>query len=145
MVRLREPFEPLLVEPLDWRVAPLVVEAALDPEVLPALEPAPLPAPAEPDEGAPALGDEGGEAGAADGGAGGVDGGAAAAGGAAGGAAAAGGAGGEEGVPKPGAVHAQAMLAPATTTPSTESTAKQAMRTCLCITPSPNFSYEQRT
>jgi len=131
--------------PLDCWPAPLVVDEALEPEVLEAELPAP--APLVPVAGAAAL--AGGAAAWAPAGA--VAGGA---GGAvvapppapAGGAAwAAGGAGGEEGVPKPGAVHAQAMLAPATATPRTDRTAKQAMRTCLCITPSPNLLYEHRT
>ncbi|MFP5363583.1 MAG: hypothetical protein ACLGI5_12740 [Thermoleophilia bacterium] len=48
----------------------------------------------------------------------------------------AGGAAGEDGVPKPEGVHAQASPAPATATPSIDKTAKQTIRTCRCIAPS---------
>ncbi|MGI8622038.1 MAG: hypothetical protein ACR2NB_00815 [Solirubrobacteraceae bacterium] len=130
MLRLRE-LPARLGEPLDGRVAPLVVDEAVDPEVdwLDAL----LPAPDEPVAGAAGLtgaaagapaaagGDVGGAAGLPpgplEGGAVGGDGGGA----------------GDEGVPKPGEVHAHARLAPATATLNNDSTATQTMRIRRCI------------
>lgn len=62
-------------------------------------------------------------------------------GGAAGGGLAEGG-GGDEGVPKPGAVHAHAMLTPITAAPSTDKTATAITRVLptICTTPFPSSS-----
>ncbi len=110
-----------LVPPL---VAPLVVPDAVECTALPAEAPAELPA----DPGAAA------EAGGADGGA--TAGAATAApeGGAGGGV---GGAGGDDGVPKPGLVQAQAMLAPTTAVASTDNTATASKRVRLSIHTTP--------
>lgn len=52
------------------------------------------------------------------------------------------GGGGDDGVPKPGAVHAQAMLTPITAAPSTDKTATAITRVLptICTTPFPNSS-----
>jgi len=118
------------------RVAPLVVAEAVDRAGLAVAE-----------AGAPDVAGAAAGAAAVAGGAGAGAAGAAAAGAAAGGGAPpdAGG-GGDDGVPKPGAVQAQAMLTPITAAPSTDKTetAIKRVRLATCTTPFPFSCFSRR-